>query len=70
MAVNRKLQVLITDDFGGSEWFDVQSIDFEEEVVVIENVYGEEYSYSLEGENVEDLRLIGEQKIAEISKWR
>ncbi|AOM20722.1 TPA: hypothetical protein LLB39_002264 [Enterococcus faecium] len=60
MAVNRKLQVLITDDFGGSEWFDVQSIDFEEEVVVIENVYGEEYSYSLEGENVEDLRLIGE----------
>ena len=60
MAVNRKLQVLITDDFGGAEWFDVQSIDFEEEVVVIENIYGEVYSYSLEGENVEDLRLIGE----------
>ncbi|HEN2022494.1 TPA: hypothetical protein U4A95_002544, partial [Enterococcus faecium] len=56
MAVNKILQVLIIDEFGGGEWFDVQSIDFEEEVVVIENIYGEVYSYSLEGENIEDLR--------------
>ncbi|HAQ4413194.1 TPA: hypothetical protein IXR45_001963 [Enterococcus faecium] len=60
MAVNKILQVLIIDEFGGGEWFDVQSIDFEEEVVVIENIYGEVYLYSLEGENIEDLRLIGE----------
>ena len=60
MAVNKILQVLIIDEFGGGVWFDVQSIDFEEEVVVIENIYGEVYSYSLEGENIEDLRLIGE----------
>lgn len=41
MAVNKILQVLIIDEFGGGEWFDVQSIDFEEEVVVIENIYGD-----------------------------
>lgn len=60
MAVNKKLQVLITDDFGGEEWVDVQSIDFEEEVVFIENMYGEVSSYSLENENIEDLRVIVE----------
>lgn len=27
MAVNKILQVLIIDEFGGGEWFDVQWID-------------------------------------------
>lgn len=58
MALKKELEILVSDSHGGEEWLTVLAIDFEENIAVAEDAYGDEVTLlNLNSDSVHDIRF-------------
>lgn len=65
MALNKELEILVSDSFGGEEWLSVLRIDLEEENVDVQDNYGDTITLDLNADNIHEIRISEETKVTE-----